>query len=87
MKVKVKGNPITPYGSFSDGQVLSDDKFSREFLSHLVNDAGAADLIEYETKVVEDYEPVKKPQSSRSSQPGKASQKKTRVTRKRKAKS
>ena len=77
MKVKIKGNPITPYGSFDHGQILDDLKYPTEFLLHLVNEAGAADLIDYETKIDHDFIAKKKPQSSQSLQQGKALRKKT----------
>ena len=74
MKVRIKGNPITPYGNFRHGDILTDEKYPTEFLNHLIKEAGAADLLEYETKV--DPEPVKKsPQPLPSLEPGKASQK------------
>lgn len=81
MKVRIKGNPITPYGNLNHNQIISDTEklsngrtYPTSFLLHLVNDANAADLLEYETKV--DPEPVKKsPQPLPSLEPGKASQK------------
>ena len=78
MKIKILGNPITPFGSFDNGQILTDEKHSKEFLNHLI-EAGAAccmDKEAYETKVIE-VEAVKKPQSSPSSPQAKASRKKT----------
>lgn len=86
MKVRIKGNPITPHGSFSHGQVIDDLKYPTEFLLHLVNDAGAADLIDYETKIDNDFVAKKKPQSSLSSQPDKASPKPIAKKRKKKRK-
>ncbi len=78
MKIKILGNPITPFGSFDDGQILTDDKHSIIFLTHLI-EAGAAERIDkdaYLVKVVE-VEAVKKPQFSQSSPQAKASRKKT----------
>ena len=79
MKIKVLGNPITPYGSFNNGQVLTSDKYPVAFLTHMVEEANAGEYMDkeaYQTKVVE-VEAVKKPLSSPSSQPDKASGKKT----------
>lgn len=78
MKIKITANPITAYGSFSRGDILSDDKYPVEFLNHLVNDCGAAIRLDYETKVVTDYEPKKTNQSIQSSEPDKALKGKTR---------
>lgn len=78
MKIKIIGNPITPSGSFDNGQILTDKNHTKEFLTHLV-DANAAEYMEkdsYETKIVE-VEAVKKPPSSPSSQQDKVSKKKT----------
>jgi hypothetical protein len=52
MKIKMKSFAITPYGSFNVGQVLTDQQYQPAFLVHLVNEANAADFIEYETKVI-----------------------------------
>jgi len=88
MKIKITSNPITPYGSFNAGAIISDDNYPLEFLNHLVDDCGAAErLLEYETKVDEKYEAKKKPQSSQSLQPGKASQNKISKSQAKKAKS
>jgi len=86
MKVRIKGNPITQFGSFSHGQVIDDLKYPTEFLLHLVNEAGAADLIDYETKIDNNVQVKKKVESSPSSQPAKASPKPTASRRKRKQK-
>ncbi len=88
MKIKILGNPITAHGSFDNGQILTDEKHSKEFLNHLI-EAGAAycmDKETYETKVVE-VEAVKKPLSSQSLQPDKASGKKTSKKRTKRHKS
>ncbi len=88
MKIKVLGNPITAFGSFDNGQVLTDKTHSKEFLNHLI-EAGAAELMDkdaYKTKVVE-VEAVKKPLSSQSSPQDKASGKKTSKKRTKKRKS
>ena len=83
MKIKITGMAFTPLGVFDKGQILTDEKYDKAFLTHLVKDAGAAEWIEkdsLETKVVE-VEVIKKPQSTPSSQPAKASKKK--ITKKR----
>ena len=88
MKIKILGNPITAYGSFDNGQILTDKTQSKEFLNHLI-EAGAAELMDkdaYETKIVE-VEAIKKPLSSQSLQPDKASGKKTSKKRTKKRKS
>ena len=85
MKIKVLGNPITPYGSFSNGKVLTSDEYPVAFLTHMVEEAGAAEYMDkeaYQTKVVE-VEAVKKPQFSQSSPPAKVSGKKTSKKRNR----
>lgn len=87
MKIRIKSNPITPHGSFSVGDELDDTKYPESFLLHLVNDCNAADFIDYETKVDTEYKIKKKPQSSQSSQQGKASPKPTAKPRKNKRKS
>lgn len=77
MKIKITANPITPYGSFFVGQIISDENYPLEFINHLVDDCGAAvRLLDYETKVDESYEAKKNLQSSQLSQPVKASNKK-----------
>lgn len=80
---------FTQSGMFDKGQILTDEKHSKEFLTHLVEEANAAEYLEkdsYKTKIVE-VESVKKPQSSQLSQPDKASSKKTskKQTKKRKS--
>lgn len=77
MKVRIKGNPITPFGHLSNGQIIGNDKYPEQFLRHLVEDANAADWLEYETKIDDTYEVKKKTQSSQSLEPVRASQKKT----------
>lgn len=69
---------ITPQGLFDKGMILTTDKYSEEFLDHLVTACNAADVIDYETKVDEDYEVKKKPPSTQLSEQGNHSQKKTR---------
>ena len=81
MKIKITSNPVTPYGEFSRGDILTDDKYPIAFLKHLVDEAGAAERIDYDTKVDEKVEVKKKPQSLPSSQPDKALPKKTRKRR------
>ncbi len=55
-KVKVKGSPITPRGSFTNGQILTSDRYPIEFLTHLVNEANAAEWVERETKMEPKFE-------------------------------
>jgi len=88
MKIKILGNPITAHGSFDDGQILTDEKYQKAFLDHLV-EANAAEYVDkekYETKVVE-VEAVKKNPSSLLSQPAKVLKKETSKKRKKKQKS
>lgn len=85
MRIRVITNPITTYGSFAVGDILNDQNYPCEFLHHLVDDCGAAEYLEYETKVDMEYEPVKKPRSLQSSEQGKASEPKiSKLQRKRK---
>jgi len=78
MKIKITSNPVTPYGSFNNGAIISDENYPIEFLNHLVDDCGAAErILDYDTKVDEGYEAKKKPPSSQLLQQGKASQRKT----------
>ena len=86
MKIRIKSNPITPYGSFSVNDELDDLKYPTEFLLHLVNDCGAADLIDYETKIDNEFEAKKKPQSLPLSEPVKALKKKIAKPHKKKRK-
>lgn len=70
---------FTPYGVLEKGTEITDGKIPKEFLIHLVEDAGAAEYMDkdsYETKVIE-VEAVKKPLSSQSLPQAKASRKKT----------
>lgn len=60
MRVKVTANPITPFGSFSRGDILDSKKYPESFLHHLVYEAGAAELLDYEKKVIEIPETKKK---------------------------
>ena len=79
MKVKILGNPITPYGSFNNGQILTSEKYPVSFLTHLVEEAGAGEYMDkeaYQTKIIE-VEAVKKTPSSPSLPQAKASRKKT----------
>lgn len=54
MKIKILGNPITMFGEFSNGQIIDDQKYPKDFLLHLVYEAGAGEVIEevIQTKVV-----------------------------------
>jgi len=56
MRIKIISNPITPYGDFSRGQELTDQKYPTAFLIHLVEQAGAAEYMDkeaYQTKIIE----------------------------------
>lgn len=86
MKVRIKGNPVTPYGNLTQGQIIGDDKYPVAFLRHLVEDANAADWLEYETKIDDTYEVKKKTQSSPLLEPAKVSPKPTVKKRKKKRK-
>jgi len=57
MKVRIISTPITPYGSFGKGDVLTSDKYPETFLVHLVEAAGAAEYIE--AKIVQPVTEVK----------------------------
>jgi len=79
MKIKIISNPITPYGSFDKGQILTDQKYPTAFLIHLVEQAGAAEYMDkeaYLNKIDDVVEIKKKAPSSPSLQPAKASRKK-----------
>ena len=70
---------FTQSGMFDKGQILTDEKHSKEFLTHLVEEANAAEYLDkdsYETKIIE-VEAVKKPLSSQSLPQAKASRKQT----------
>ena len=69
---------MTPYGMFEKGAILTSEKYPEPFLVHLVEDCGAAEWMDYDTKIDEDYEVKKKPLSSQSLPPDKASPKRTR---------
>ncbi len=52
MKIKMKSMAFTQSGMFDKGQVLTDKQYSKEFMLHLVNEANAAEIIEYDTKIM-----------------------------------
>ena len=81
MKIRITSNPITAYGSFTYGEVLTSKQYPEEFLKHLVYEAGAAEIIE--DKIIEVKETKK---SLPSSQPAEVSQKTTRKKRTKKQK-
>jgi hypothetical protein len=56
MQIKMKSMAFTQQGMFDKGQVLTDKQYSKAFLLHLVNDANAADMFEYETKIEQPVE-------------------------------
>lgn len=102
MKVKITGSPITMYGNFSPGQVLSSPRYPIGFLMHLVNDCHVATdetKIEIEaeqqnkmnddvqTKHLDDYQPIKKNPSLPLLEQGGVSTKKTAKKHSRKHKS
>ena len=79
MRVLITGaTVITPYGMFSAGDEVGEDKAPKEYLVHLVEQAGAAHYMNIETKVDDDYEVKKSLPSTLLSQQAKASPKKTR---------
>jgi len=89
MKIKIISNPITPYGSFDTGKILTDQKYPAAFLIHLVEQAGAAEYMDkeaYLNKVDDAVEIKKKAPSSPSLPQVKASGKKTSTLRKKKRK-
>jgi len=81
MKIKITANPITMYGTFQRGQVITDKEYPIAFLNHLVHEAGAAVQLDYETKTTE-VVVKKKPLSTQSLPQAKALPKKTRAKRK-----
>jgi len=88
MKIKITAMAFTPYGVLDKGTIITPGKIPKEFLKHLVEEAGAAEYMEkdsYETKVVE-VEAVKKPLSSQSLPQDKALSKKTSKKRGKKRK-
>lgn len=87
MKIRMKSMAFTPYGALEKGQILESNKYPEEFLTHLVEDANAADRIDYETKVDDAIEVKKKTLSSQSLPPAKASRKPTATSRSKKPKS
>lgn len=68
MKIKITGSMIlgTAYGSFDKGQILTDDKYPKEFLRHLVYDCNAAEVLDYETKVVKAEEKKAAPRKKKA---------------------
>lgn len=86
MRILITSNPITAYGEFTRGDILNSKTFPVAFLAHLVDEAGAAEYIDRETKVDDEYEAKKKTQSSPSLPQAKALPKKTVKKRTRKAK-
>jgi len=86
MRIRLIANPITMYGSFRAGEVLTDANYPIPFLQHLVNDCNAAEFLDIETKVDTDYEVKKSAPSLPLSQPDKVSQKKMSKSRVKKRK-
>lgn len=95
MKIRMKSMAFTQSGMFDKGNILSTEKgesfdgkaYPVEFLNHLVQGANAADMLDYETKVDMEYEPIKKPLSSQSLPQAKVSPERTVKKRKSKRKS
>lgn len=85
-RIILNSNPVSSFGSFNRGDILGTDKYPFEFLRHLVEDCKAADWMDIETKVDDEYEAKKKPLSLPLSQPVKASRRKTLNLQKKKAK-
>lgn len=85
LKIRITSQCFTTMGAFDPNDELSEPKYSRAFLLHLVNEAKAGEIIsdDYETKIEEPAE-VKKPRSSRLSRQGQASKKKTSSSHKKK---
>jgi len=73
MKIKMKAMAFTQQGVFDKGNVLTDKQYSKEFLLHLVNEANAADFIEYDTKIEKPLETKveTKPKQTRKKKKGK----------------
>ena len=59
MKVKILGNTITSRGECRKGQVITSKEHPIRLLNHLVDEAHAAERLDYETKV--EVVPEKKP--------------------------
>lgn len=60
MRILITSNPITPYGEFVRGDILNSDTFPTAFLTHLVEEANAAEWLDRETKIDDEYEAKKK---------------------------
>lgn len=86
MKIRITGKPITMYGSFEPGVILTDAKYPIPFLQHLVVDCNAAEYLDLDTKVDNDYEVKKSDPSLPLSQPDKVSPRPMSKSRKKKRK-
>lgn len=65
MKIRIKSMVFTQKGVFNPGDELTDNDFSKEFMLHLVNEANAADMLEYETKIEQITETKVKPRKKK----------------------
>ena len=62
MKISIQGRSVsTPFGVFAQGDILTSEKYSEDFLKHLVNEAGCA------TEIIET---TKKPLKSKEEKSG-----------------
>lgn len=65
MKISIQGRSVsTPFGVFAQGDILTSEKYSEDFLKHLVNEAGCA------TEIIET---TKKPLKSKEEKSGRLS--------------
>ena len=95
MKIRMISMAFTQQGMFEPPAILSTDRnestdrkaYHPDFLNHLVDQANAAERLDYETKIDPEYETQKKPQenstglSTQSLPQGKALPSKTRGRR------
>lgn len=51
MKIEMVSMAFTPFGVLEKGEILTTKRYPKDFLQHLVNDCGAAKVLDYETKV------------------------------------
>ena len=65
MKISIQGRSVTtPFGTFTQGDILASEKYNEDFLRHLVNEAGCA------TEIIET---TKKPLKSKEETSGRLS--------------
>lgn len=65
MRIRIKSMVFTQKGVFNPGDELTEKDFSKEFMLHLVNEANAADMLEYETKVEQPVETKVEPKKKK----------------------